>query len=234
MIVTIHQPEFMPYGGFFAKALRSEIFILLDTVQFAKNNWQNRNKLLVNGEGRWVTVPVAAKGRLDSTIAETEIIANGWQKKMLGTLQANYRQHPYYDHVFPFFDDLLSREHERLAALNEAIILFMAERLGCEAKWVRSSDLSSEGSRSDLLAALSAEVGGDLYLSGAGGRNYLEAAPFEAAGVGVQYHDFHAEPYPQPGASEFVANLSVVDLLFCCGPDEARANLLSGSSVSER
>lgn len=233
MMLTIHQPEFMPYGGFMAKALRSELFILLDSVQFAKNNWQNRNRLLIGGEPRWVTIPVAAKGRLEGTIAETEVIANGWQKKLLGTLQANYRHHPCFGEVFPFFEELCSREQPLLAPLNEAIIRFMAARLGCEAQWVRSSELDVDGSRSDLLAALSAKVGGAVYLSGAGGRSYLQAAPFEEVGVAVKYHDFHAQPYPQPGVSEFVPNLSVVDLLFCCSPEQARENLLAGSEISD-
>ncbi|MCC7494703.1 MAG: WbqC family protein [Fimbriimonadaceae bacterium] len=233
MIVTIHQPEFMPYGGFFAKALRSDVFVLLDSTQFKKNNWQNRNRVLLNGAPGYLTVPVVHKDRLESTIAATRIAPDPrWASKLRGSLLANYRKHPYFQPVFEPLDAVLGAPPDLLAPLNNAIIAHFAALLGVGCRWVNSSELSAAGKQSELLAALTAELGGAEYLSGAGGRDYLELQPFTARGLRVTYHEFHGVPYPQPGCAEFQPYLSVFDLLCTLGPAAARENLLAGSSLS--
>ncbi len=235
MIVTIHQPEFMPYGGFFAKAMRADVFILLDIVQFKKNYFENRNRVLVNGEAKYVTVPVIHKNRLDSTFREVPIAnLEKWAHKIRETLRSNYRHHPQFEAVFPFFDELFRREHGHLAELNIEIIRYLGSLLGIEAEWVLASDLGIEGKRSQLLADLTHAVGGASYLSGPSGREYLEFEPFERHGLEVCYHDYHAAPYPQPKLDHFEPNLSVFDLLCCLPPADARENLLAGSTVSDQ
>ena len=234
MIVTIHQPEFLPFGGFFAKAMRSDRFVLLDTVQFKKNYFENRNRVLVNGQPQYVTVPILHKGRLESIFTDVRICEDPrWAKKIIDTLRINYGKYPRAQQVLPPLFEVLATPATHLAPLNIALIRQLADPLGIETEWIVASDLPIRGVHSPLLADLVKALDGDIYLSGAAGREYLDHSLFQDAGIAVQYHEFHAQPYPQPKQETFCANLSVVDLLCMCEPEEARANLLAGSHVLE-
>jgi len=233
-IVTIHQPEHLPWLGFFSKLDAADLMVSLDVVPFRKNYFQNRNRVLgPDGGACWLTVPVRLDGHLHGQIRTVPIAEDGrWRRKHLGTLEHRYRRHPYFGEVFDRIAPILEADWDGIADLNHALIDVLKDALGITTPIVRASDLDVAGSRSELLAAICQRVGAEVYLSGPSGRDYLDPAPFEAAGVRIAYHDYEHPVYQQRGSDGFVSHLSVLDLLFNCGP-ESMEILRSGRRIAE-
>lgn len=220
MVVTIHQPEHLPWLGFCHKATLADVFVLLDVVQFRKNYFQNRNRILGPHGPMWVTVPVRLQGHTQKTIAEMEIHnAVPWARKWWGSLRHAYGHTPYFDAHARFFESVASRVWTHLADLNLAIIEYLFDALGIRCRLVRASTLPVAGARSTLLLDICARLGASVYLAGQHGRDYLDISIFEARGIAVRYHSFRHPTYPQGRGGPFVPNLSVIDLLFRCGPE---------------
>lgn len=226
MIVTIHQPEHLPWLGFFHKVDQADLLVLLDVVQYRKDYFQNRNRILGPNGPQWLTVPVVRAGYTSRTLRDLQInndvrFHNGvdWRRKHRKTIEHAYRRHPHFGLVEPVIDDLYEREWLLLVELNEALIRAMMVLLDIDTRIVRASELRVEGKRSDLLASICRATGASTYLSGPTGRQYLDEAPFRSAGIDVRYHSFEHPAYRQRHAVEFVPNLSTLDLLCNCGPD---------------
>jgi hypothetical protein len=221
VIVTIHQPEHLPWLGFFAKMARADLFISLDTVPFRKNYFQNRNRVLGHdGAPAWLTVPVRLQDHLESSIAEVEIAGDGrWRQKYVRTLHQRYARHPHGAPLLSALGAAVERDHTRIAELNDALIEILRDALGVTTPMVRASTLGGTGTRSELLADLCVRAGADVYLSGPSGRDYLDPRPFEQAGVEVRVHDYDHPTYPQQETDRFISHLSAVDAICNCGPD---------------
>ena len=221
MIVAIHQPNYIPGVSYFAKIVRSDIFILLDTVQYSKGNWTNRNRIKSSRGEIMLTVPIITKNRSLQNIFEVGINPNelNWHKKHLKTFQQNYSKAPYYAQYMPILEDILSRGWKSLADMNIWIIREICTLLNLPSKLIRASVLSqTEQHGTDLLVHLTREGGGDSYLSGQGGRKYMETEKFTASQVKLIFSKFSPQPYRQQ-FGEFISNLSIVDLLFNEGPN---------------
>ncbi len=221
MIVTIHQPEHLPWLGFFHKLYHAEQVVLLDNVQFRKNYFQNRNRILTTSGRQWLTVPVLSKGRSTAPIDQIPINeAVNWRRKYLETLRQSYRRHPYFPVYAPDIEGILHHKWENLVDLNMAIIELFLKALGSQRQLIRASELFVQGNRSNLLLAICQEMGADIYLSGPSGEEYLDEEIFHDAGIGVCYHEFHHPTYLQANWSgPFISSLSTVDLLFNVGPN---------------
>jgi len=216
MKVAIHQPQYLPWLGYFDKIDQADCFVLLDDVQFKKNEWQNRNKIKTAAGWQWLTVPVLH--RFPQRICEVRINrTDPWSRKHLQALTSNYSSAPFFDLHRPFFEEIYGREWTLLVDLNVAAITYLAEALGIRTKLVMASSLPvpAELEATERLVAICQAVGANTYLSGVGGREYLDLAPFEEAGIGVLFQVFQIRPYPQRFGA-FVADLSIVDLLFNC------------------
>ena len=218
MKCAIHQPQFMPWLGYLDKIVRCDKFVFLDDVQFKKNEFQNRNRILVSGQAHWMTVPVGF--RFGDTLARVAVVSDSkWRAKLLRTLDQNYRKAPGFASHFPGFADLLGRAWPNLAELNMATVRWLLEAFGIEADLCRSSEfegLSTDPTR--RLVDLCLRVGADAYLSGSGGRQYLDSRQFEDAGIALELQDFAHPVYPQVnGSGEFVSYLSALDALFQVG-----------------
>lgn len=218
MIVSIHQPAYLPWLGYIHKILHSDVFVFLDTVQLEKNGFVNRNRVRTPSGVQWLTVPLLMKGHTEKSIGEMKINhADSWKRKHLATLEQAYGKRPHYD---PFADGirrLIESAGESLSDLLFDMLCYFLDAAGIEGKRiVRASELEPEGSRAELLADICAKVGGDTYLSGVAGKEYLDLKPFEAAGVEVVFQEFHHPEYEQ-GYKEFEPNMGIVDALFNCG-----------------
>jgi hypothetical protein len=221
MILGIHQPNFLPWLGYFYKMARSDHFIFLDTVPFTKGGYTNRVKTKSAAGAKWLTVPVLTKGKLGQPIMEVPCnTESNWQKKTLASLEANYRKCPHYSLYGPEIVQIISAAGENLAATNIELIQYMARQLGISTPTTRSSEMHVEGKATDLLISLCRKLNADVYLSGAGGVKYQEEEAFRADGIDVRYSDFEHPVYAQQ-FGEFTPGLSIVDLLFNCGPESA-------------
>jgi hypothetical protein len=221
MIVGIHQPNYLPGVSYFTKILQSDVFILLDTVQFSKGNWTNRNRIKSPHGEIMLTVPISIKGQSFQKISEININMNepNWRKKHLKTLEQYYSKGNYYHQYLSLLKDIYSQDWKLLSIMNIWIIKEICSLLNIQKEIICATDLTSTDlSATDLLIFLTKEVGGDSYLSGQGGRKYLEVEKFLASGVKLVYAKFTAAPYPQLYGG-FIPNLSVVDLLLNEGPN---------------
>ncbi|MFC5141937.1 WbqC family protein [Actinomycetospora rhizophila] len=212
MIVSAHQPNFVPWLGFFDKMAQSDVTVLLDSVQFIKRGYQNRARVKGPSGAQWLTVPVVTKGRYDQLTHHVEIDeTQDWRQVHRRTLHGLLARTPHRDLV----DELLEPVYGEgspamLAELNIALIREVAARLEIDTRIVLLSELDAPGSSSQLMLNLTRAAGGDVYLSGPTGRKYLEPGMFETAGIELRYHSFTPFEYAQP-FGEFLPGLSCLD-----------------------
>jgi hypothetical protein len=221
IVVVIHQPNFLPWLGFFDKLARADVFVLLDSVQFPKKGgtWTNRVQVLLSGRPVWVTVPVVRAYHGTRLVREMQISdAAPWREKMLTTIRQSYAHAPWFDQTFPLVESAIRCESDYLFDFNEYGIRRLAAALDLPGeRFVRSSDLTASGDGTDLLISITKAVGGTSYLSGDGSGDYLKEQTFADAGLGLVYQNFVHPVYSQVGTEEFIPGLSVIDALMSCG-----------------
>ncbi|HJU55712.1 MAG TPA: WbqC family protein [Pyrinomonadaceae bacterium] len=217
MLVAIHQPEHLPWIGFFEKMLRADLFVLLDDVQFSKGDFQNRNRVKGASGAQWLTVPVAH--RFPQRINEVLVTGNNWQVKHWKTLRSCYARAAHFEMFAPLFEDFYRRSWTKLADLNVAALELIARSLGIEKKWVMASELKVSGQKSELVLEICKTLGARGYYSGRTGSTYLNKDEFRRAGIEIIVQNFNHPVYEQQFMTErgFVPNLSALDLLFNCG-----------------
>jgi hypothetical protein len=224
MTVTIHQPQYLPWLGYLHKIRQADAFVSLDTVQFKKNEFQNRNRIKTAQGTQWLTVPVRHKH--PQTIAEVEINNSAnWRHKQLQALTTNYRKASGWEQIAPPLEELLDREWSSLSFLNLETIRILMKHLGIQTAIYNSADIAASDHPTQRLVDICSHLGADVYLSGAGGRSYLELTRFEEAEIRVEFQEFEHPVYPQL-FGPFEPNLSAVDLLFNCG--SRAAGILGG------
>lgn len=214
-VVSIHQPAYLPWLGYFDKIRRADLFIYLDSVQFQKQSFQNRNKIRTADGWTWLTVPVETKGRLYETPLKDLPINNrvNWRRKHRAAIEMNYRKAPRFEPVMSLLERFYAREWERLSDLCYATMTAFNRELAVDTEIRKSSELDAlEGSKSDLLLSICQAVGATSYLSGALGQTYLDVDSFERAGIEVQFQDYRHPVYAQL-QPDFLPNMAVIDLL---------------------
>ncbi len=212
MKVAIHQPQYLPWLGHFAKLAAADCWIFLDTVQYEKHGWQNRNRIRTPRGAQWVTVPV--KARLGTLIRDVEIDpGQSWARKHLAALSVNYARAPYFARYFGELEPLLRRPWRLLADLNVELTCFLAEALGLSRRMLRASELPpGRADPTGRLLDLCLAVGADTYLSGQDGAQYMDLRQFEDRRVAVLRQEYQHPTYAQLDG-DFLPFLSVVDLL---------------------
>jgi len=229
MILSAHQLHYLPWLRYIHKIAVSDIFVILDNIQFNKNGWQNRNKIKAPQGAQVLTVPVLHKQAQMLSEVQTDA-KQPWRRKHLKSLQAAYSKAPFYTRYIGFFEELYAREWTRLNDLNYEILQYGVKTLGIETRIVRSSDIAMRGEASGRLVALCEDFGAHTYLSGSFAvEEYLDRALFDKAGVKVGIQEFVCPEYSQLyHKAGFVPELSIVDLMFNCGPESLNV-LLSGN-----
>ena len=224
MLVAIHQPNFLPWLGYFDRMVNADLFVLLDHVQFERRNYQNRAQIRLEDEARWLTVPVVQLSQKERIVEKRVDNPEGdgprwWGPNSFQTLRYAYRKAPHFELYAPRLREILETRWEKLVDLNIATLEFVRDALEIRTPMIRSSTLTVEGQRSELLLDICRQVGGSAFLGGMGGsRTYLDNEAFAAANMGVVWQEFHHPQYPQCGTAPFIKGLSALDVLFNCGP----------------
>jgi hypothetical protein len=225
MIVAVHQPQYLPWLGYFDKICRADMFVLLDDVQFKKNEWQNRNKIKTAQGWQWLTVPV--KYKYPQLINEVEINNTvRWQHKQRQAILSNYRKTPYYHYLEEFFEDTFSASWDMISELNITVIRKLVDLLGIGTSLFVASELGEFPQDPDeRLIALTKHFGADAYLAGGGGRQYMDLEKYMKNDIEVIFQDYNHPVYNQL-FGKFEPNMSVIDLIFNYGSNSL--NILRG------
>jgi hypothetical protein len=221
-----HQPNYIPWPGYFVKMAQCDIFFILDTAQFQRgSSFDNRNLIKTSQGTQMLTVPVKRKGMGLQRFDEV-IVIPGWKRHHLMALKVNYAKAPYFEEVFSKLERVL-QDTGYLIDTNIAFIKLVHDLLGLKTKLVFLSDLPqfAELRKNELIAAICQHFSADCYLSGIGGRAYNQPEIFEKQGIKLEYLDYQPITYPQLWGS-FIPNLSIVDMLFNCGAEGTRKLLL--------
>jgi hypothetical protein len=236
VIVAIHQPHFLPWLGYLHRMAQVDLFVVLDHVQFERRNYQNRTSIRMNGEPRWLTVPVVQRSQkeriLDKDIDNSLDGSKSWGQTHRLTLQHAYGRAPFFGTYAASLQRLFETRWERLVDLNAASLELLRDAFGIRTRLVRSSELAVEGAKADLILNLCKATGADTLLAGFGGsRGYLDVDAFARAGVRIAWHAFKHPTYNQVGAQPFTPGISAIDMLLNCGP--ASRQLLLGDEVED-
>jgi len=211
MIMSAHQPAYLPWLGYFDKIKRSDIFIFLDTVQYEKNSFTNRNRIKTANGPIWLSVPVVKTGHLDKIMSDMPLDKNSkWQRKHLNSIQMSYSKAGHFDEIFPKLQELYKKDYENIVDITWDHLRFWLDVLGIETKIIKSSELDVAGRKSGLVLNLCKAVGADYYISGAMGRDYLDVCKFRNNGIEVVFQDYQHPVYPQL-YGEFIPNMGVID-----------------------
>lgn len=232
MRVVILQPGYLPWLGFFDQMAAADIFVYYDDVQYDKHGWRNRNRIKTTSGPQWLSVPVRWKGLGWPSIKEVTIDnRSSWARKHRQSLKTNYSKARFFDYLFPDLERLLLQEWRWLLELDVAATAVLLNKLGLKRNILFASDLDVVGEKSERLLNICLALGAKTYLSGAAARDYLDISLFQRHGLQVEFQDYRHPVYPQL-FGDFVSHLSVVDLIFNCGPQSLA--ILTNSSARPR
>lgn len=225
------QPTYLPWSGYFGLLNSVDLFVFLDSVQFDRRSWQQRNQIKTANGSQWLTVPVISKGKRDQKINEVEIdLKSRFYLKHQKSIILNYKKSPFFNIVSDDIFEVLNKKIDNMALLNIELIKALNNLIGIKTKTISSSDLNSFGVKSELLASICSEVGAKEYISPPGSKKYLEKSDsFKKIGVDVKYFSFNHPIYSQ-NFDFFLENMSVIDLLMNCG-NESIELIEEGSMV---
>ena len=218
MILSAHQPHYLPWLGFFDKIARSDAFVYLDCVQFKTREFQNRNKIRTRDGDIWLTVPVISKGRGRQPIGEVAIDNSlPWQRQHLNSLRTWYGSAPFFKDYIAFFEAVYESRWDKLADLNTHIAGFFLEQLCIKTPVHYESQCGTVKTKTERIIELCLALRADTYLSGAGGRQYLDEGRFAETGIKLVYQEFAHPRYHQQFMKDkggFLPYMSIADLFF--------------------
>ena len=216
--VAIHQPNFLPWVGYFDKIARVDVFVFFDDVQLPQGkSFCSRVKIKGGNGPQWLTVPVSKKSK--SLINEVAIVQDGWSRKHVKTIESLYGKAPCFDEFWPAIRDTLTGDWELLADMNCALIETASRLAGIDTEFVRSSsfDLGAVSADERILSILK-RTAADVYVSGEGegSKRYIQSQELEAENIRLVWQNFQHPQYRQL-AEPFDSHMSVLDMLFLTG-----------------
>lgn len=228
MVVSINQPAYIPWLGYFERIARSDIHIVLDHVQFEKNSFINRNKIRIKEGTSWLTIPLATKGKFGNLAISSLEFPEGsqWLRKHWASLKLNYGTAQSFSCYAAPYEALYAREWKSFLPFVREMLKQHLVDLGISTPLMFSSDMGIVGQKSELVLNLCRAVGATNYISGAQGKNYIDETAFKKSGISIQYQTYQHPTYKQqwPG---FESHLGILDLLFNEGPASLKLLLLN-------
>ena len=221
MTISINQPAFIPWPGYFHRMLISDLHVVLDHVQFEKNSVTNRNKIKAkNGKEMWLTIPLQTSGKFgDLPINEVKIFNDHkWQRRIVETIRQTYSKASFFHDYFNDLESIFSAEYILLNEIIKPTTRYLMDKLEIKTPTYYSSEIELKSGKSDLILELCKHFNADTYISGPLGRNYLEMEKFAEAEIEIIFHNYNYPTYTQING-DFITHLSVLDLLFNKGPE---------------
>lgn len=218
MIVSIHQPAYLPWLGYFHKIYLSDTFAFFDSTQFEKNSFINRNKIKTPHGEAWLTVPVSLRGYLGKKITEIEIANQIWQKKHWKSIELNYKKSKYWNEYSQQLKKIYENKYSYISDLCYDQLLLFLDLLSIKTKIIKSSELKLYNSKKEnLILDICRDLKANLYISGSQGRDYINNDNFNKSGIKLYFQSYNHPVYEQLW-SDFSPAMSIIDLLFNHGP----------------
>ncbi len=222
--VTIMQPAYLPWLGFFDRVLLADYLIILDHVPIDKNSktkFANRNRIRQGDKANWLTIPVLARGEHAGAPLNAIGISpdHDWQRKHLASLRGAYAKAPCFRDLFAQIEAIISAPAARLMDVTEPLNRCFLQTLAIETPVAYSSDMEPKETKSALIAELCAKAGATHYISGPFGRDYLDCDAFKQQGIEVLFHDYRHPKYAQFQGEPFMPYMCIADLLFNVGTE---------------
>ncbi len=231
MILTAHQPAYLPWLGLIHKIAVSDAYVYLDNVQFEKNSFTNRNKIKTANGPIWLTVPVFLKGHIKKIIKDIKIDnTKNWSESHFKSIYLNYKKAPYFNKYADFFEDAYKKKWDYLSDLNDYMLRWFLKELGVEAKYYKASELNLQRHKSDLVLEMCKKLEADAYFFGQLGRDYVKKEDFAKEGIRTYFQDYKHPAYPQLH-NGFIPYMGIIDLLFNCG--EKSLEILMRDNISK-
>jgi hypothetical protein len=232
MIISINQPAYLPWLGYFHRIGLSDMFVYFDTTQFEKNSFVNRNKIKTSQGPLWLTVPVKLKGHFNKKIKEIEIADQSWQRKHWDTIIMNYKKAKYWKDYSEALESFYNRKYKYISDLCYKELVLFNKLLGLKTKIIKTSELApSKAHKQDLILEICKSLNSNSYISGALGRDYLDLKQFNKNNIKVYFQNYKSPIYNQLW-EKFVPNLSVLDLLLNEGPNSL--NIIFNNNVNKK
>jgi len=218
-VVTIYQPQYLPWLGLFDRIDRSDIFVILDTVAYSKNYFHNRNRIKTPNGWRWLTTPVLTKGKFGVNFKDLKVdFKQSWEKKHFKAICTYYGKAKFFDMYYDGFRKIYEVKYYNFMDVFKNTFFLIKKLLGFESNVIFASSLKVSGKKDRLLMNIIEAIGSDAYISGPDGRTYIDIKKWEENGIKIIFHDFAHPVYPQLYGS-FIPQMSAIDLLFNCGPE---------------
>ena len=217
VVLTAHQPVYLPWLGLFHKIALAEQFVYFDDVQYQTRDWNNRNKIKTSQGEILLSVPVLSKEHFQTKLKDIRINnETPWRRKHFDSIFYAYKKAPHFDQYIGMFKEIYAKEWEKLSDLNEYMLKQFLKALGIDIPFFKLSDCHFESTKSDLVLDMCKKMKADLYIFGIQGKNYAQVETFQQAGIQVYFQDYQHPQYQQLHGP-FLPYMSVVDLLFNCG-----------------
>lgn len=233
MLLTAHQPAYLPWLGYFHKVAISDVLVILDEVQFEKNSFTNRNRIKTPQGDIWLTVPVLMTGHMGKKILDMEISNNtNWKEKHWKSIYLNYKKAPYFNKYADFFESVYKKEWEKLTELLDFLFLFFLKELGIQTRIFKQSELGVCTKKQELILDLCKKLEADCFIFGKLGRDYADEGLFSGNKIKLYFQDYHHPVYTQLWG-DFIPNMSIIDLLFNIGSERALDIIMDGNTIKQ-
>lgn len=229
MTVSIHQPNFLPWFGYFHKLAHSDVFVFLDDVQLPRGkSFVSRVKVKTQNGEHWLTLPVSGKSEMlpihEVALADARVL-----KKLLRTLEVTYKKSEYFQPVYGCIARVFDAGHTLLSDFNIALIASLSHQMGLKTRFMKSSEMDCNlDYGAEKIACILQTAQATKYISGKGGgsRRYIVEIDFDQAGMELHWQEFDHPVYDQMYGGEFIPNLSIIDMLFNLGFEKTVETLL--------
>jgi len=218
LILTAHQPVYIPWLGLFHKIALADLFCYFDIVQYQKRDYNNRNLIKTINGGLWLSVPVDSKNHFKKNVSTIHIIQNVWVKKHLKSIEYSYKNAPYYNMYFSELEETIqNNSKDTLGLLNLSILKLLMKFLNIKTPIIKASDYDFSGDNSDLVLEMCLYLKADTYIFGKQGAQYADVDMFKSKGISIYFQNYNHPVYTQNNG-DFLPYMSVIDLLFNEGP----------------
>ena len=236
MRCVILQPSYIPWRGYFHQICKADVFVLYDDMQYDKHGWRNRNRIKTHQGTTWLTIPVYTQGITEQHTPINQIRINWskpWNHKHWQSIYQAYSKAPFFEAVSKVLEPFYLIRPTLLSEFTIDLTITLARYLGIEhTRFIRSSSLSTSGTKTDRLLDILIQLGATHYITGPSAQSYLEVNKLQEAGISLEYMVYNYREYDQL-YPPYDPQVSIIDLLFMTGPKALGYIIGEASQVSD-